>query len=102
MQLLPQYLEAIREYVEPFVQSGPMTDEQTSRAEAKMAEIIKREAVNFYPQHLGSTAHDSVAHAVRFYKPKEKRSRTCRKVMKKMRFVERNGNGRKQTAKRSR
>ena len=72
MQLLPQYLEAIREYVEPFVQSGPMTDEQTSRAEAKMAEIIKREAVNFYPQHLGSTAHDSVAHAVRFYKPKEK------------------------------
>ena len=101
MELFPQYLEAIREYVEPFVQSGLMTAEQTSRAEAKLAEIIKREAVNFYPQHL-AMAHESVAHAIRFYKPKKSDGPTCRKVMKKTRFAERNGNGRKRTAKRSR
>ena len=92
MQLLPQYLEAIREHVEPFLEGGGhMTAEQISRAEAKMAEIIKREAVNFYPQHLGSTAHDSVAHAIRFFKPKEKRlSSTFPRVMKKTNFVGRN------------
>ena len=73
MQLLPQYLEAIREHVEPFLETGPMTEDQRARAEAKMAEIIKREAVNFYPQHIGSIARDGVAHAIRFYNPRKER-----------------------------